>query len=97
MKVSSTCFKLSLLKRARYLSCKMARVEISDVNKTLQLKQPAMIPSSLLFRAYKRLNYKYANRLKRTGKLLTAQMLPGLYLCVSTKLQLDLNGIDRKV
>ena len=24
-------------------------------------------------------------------------MLPGLYLCVSTKFQLDLNGIDRKV
>ena len=44
----------------------------------------------------KRLNYKYINRLKRTGKLLTAQMLPGLYLCVSTKFQLDLNGIDRK-
>ena len=43
------------------------------------------------------LSYKYVNRLKRTGKLLTAQMLPGLYLCVSTKFQLDLNGIDRKV
>ena len=30
-------------------------------------------------------------------RLFTAKMLPGLYLCVSTKFQLDLNGIDRKV
>ena len=34
-----------------------------------------------IFRACNRLNYKYVNSLKRTGKLLTAQMLPGLY-CV---------------
>ena len=52
--------------------------------------------SQNISQAWKRLNYKYVNRLKRTGKLLTAQMLGGLYLCVSMKVQLDLNGIDRK-
>ena len=52
--------------------------------------------SQNIFRACERLNYKYVNRLKRTGLLLTTQMLPGLYLCVFTKFELDLNGIDRK-
>ena len=108
MQVSSTCFKLSLLRRARYLSCKMARVDISHVNKALhnstvvttctdtRTKFFKLNLSHNIFRACERLNYKYVNRLKRTGKLLTAQMLPGLYLCVSTKFQLDLNGIYRK-
>ena len=49
-----------------------------------------------IYRAYERLNYKYVNRLKCAGKLLTAKKLPGLYLCFSTKFQLNLNGIDRK-
>ena len=43
--------------------------------------------------ACKRYNYKYINRLKLTGKFLPIQMLPGLYLCLSTMFQLDLNGI----
>ena len=79
----------------------MARVDISDVNKALQLVTTCtdtlkLTLSKNIFRACERLNYKYVNRLKRTGKLLTAQMLPGLYLCVSTKFQLDLTSINRK-
>ena len=43
-------------------------------------------------------NYKYINiltdRLKRTGKFLTAQnSVTCIYLCLSRKLQLDLTGI----
>ena len=86
----------------------MARVDISQVNKALhnstvvttytdtRTKFFKLNLSHNIFRACERLNYEYVNRLKCTGKLLRAQMLPGLYLRVSTKFQLDLNGIYRK-